>query len=65
MEEVNQILDDANMVTIAEDLLERYSSSELDSFPEQGFKKYCDPYDAAIIVALAKQIETNRRKNAN
>ncbi len=55
------VIENANMVAVANQLLDNYSLQEINSINEKEINKTCEPYDAAVIVAICQTIEKNKQ----
>ncbi len=62
MEKAKMVIENANMLSIAKQLLEEHNIQEISSMDEETIDNTCSPYDAAVIVALCQTIETNKKE---
>jgi len=62
MEKAETILENANMVKIAGELLNKFPIEEINMMTEEEIDAHCSPYDAAVIVAIAQKIEIKKQE---
>ncbi|MDD4332610.1 MAG: hypothetical protein PHT51_00680 [Patescibacteria group bacterium] len=63
-ENTDAIIQNANMVQIANNLLEKYSVEEIGKMLEADLENFVAPYDPAVIVALCQTL-TEKKRVAN
>ena len=60
MPKAKEVLENANIAAVANDLLSKFTIKEIDGMTEEELNKYCHDYDVAVIANICKQIEINR-----
>ncbi|KKU55088.1 MAG: hypothetical protein UX75_C0012G0015 [Candidatus Moranbacteria bacterium GW2011_GWE2_47_10] len=64
-EKAGEIIDNANMVEIAKDIMRNHPEIDIQNPDEQTVEKFSDPYDPAVIVGIMREIDKRIREKSN